>query len=497
MGFLVTLRNFLVWAEGAAADVDGFQVGVVGPHPGGGDMWHPGVDRLWLSGQTSFGLQVIKHRGERAPITFLLRVGDQHRQDPARDQLEQRARGRGQLLLRIRPGRADVFRVISSTSAPRRLTDLWSWLPRGQHLSDGVWRGRHRFLQVLLWLHVPFLSAMGIANGEEVWHTMSEVGLVATLALFSHLLEGRAVRASVVAAGLLSCSAILVHFTGGLIESHFHFFAVLLLISFYQDWRPFVMGVLWVVVHHGVVGSLYPTQVYNHPAALARPVLWAVIHALYVLGLVIALVVYWWFMEVAQREVAAAQVQQRLAEEKSERLQEERARQAEIGRMKDQFIASVSHELRTPLTAVVGFAELLRHEGWDLDEEDRRSMVDSLAREALDVASLVEDLLVAARSAAGELSVHRVPVSLREQAAQVLEGLEGLGTGHIQLVAPPGEEVVLCRPRPCPSDPEEPGHQCSALWRRPSAYHHRERRGHLSGLGMGQRSRCARERTRT
>lgn len=334
--------------------------------------------------------------------------------------------------------------MISSTSAPRRLTDLWSWLPRGQHLSDGVWRGRHRFLQVLLWLHVPFLSAMGIANGEEVWHTMSEVGLVATLALFSHLLEGRAVRASVVAAGLLSCSAILVHFTGGLIESHFHFFAVLLLISFYQDWRPFVMGVLWVVVHHGVVGSLYPTQVYNHPAALARPVLWAVIHALYVLGLVIALVVYWWFMEVAQREVAAAQVQQRLAEEKSERLQEERARQAEIGRMKDQFIASVSHELRTPLTAVVGFAELLRHEGWDLDEEDRRSMVDSLAREALDVASLVEDLLVAARSAAGELSVHRVPVSLREQAAQVLEGLEGLGTGHIQLVAPPGEEVRCC-----------------------------------------------------
>lgn len=90
---------------------------------------------------------------------------------------------------------------------------------------------------------------------------------------------------------------------------------------------------------------------------------------------------------------------------------------------KNQFLASVSHELRTPLTSVVGFAELLRDPTIKMSDTDRQEMVSLVAEQGFDLANIIEDLLVAARSEAGELEVSRVPVNVSAQAAQVLEAL--------------------------------------------------------------------------
>jgi signal transduction histidine kinase len=101
----------------------------------------------------------------------------------------------------------------------------------------------------------------------------------------------------------------------------------------------------------------------------------------------------------------------------------------ELNQSKDQFLASVGHELRTPLTSVLGFAELLRADGSDLTDDDRRAMISSVAVEAADLASIVDDLLVAARSELDLLVVTEVPVSARAQVAQVLE-VRGRDTGR-------------------------------------------------------------------
>ena len=90
-------------------------------------------------------------------------------------------------------------------------------------------------------------------------------------------------------------------------------------------------------------------------------------------------------------------------------------------RSKDEFLASVSHELRTPLTAVVGFTELLRDSGGSLDVSEQEAMIDCIAREALDIANIVEDLLVVARAEIGELTVVRIPVDVGAEIANVLE----------------------------------------------------------------------------
>lgn len=88
---------------------------------------------------------------------------------------------------------------------------------------------------------------------------------------------------------------------------------------------------------------------------------------------------------------------------------------------KDQLIASVSHELRTPLTSVVGFAKLLEIEGSDLEPEERGMVIRTIAEEGVDLANIIDDLLVAAKAESGTLEVVSVPIDLRAQAAQVVE----------------------------------------------------------------------------
>ena len=79
---------------------------------------------------------------------------------------------------------------------------------------------------------------------------------------------------------------------------------------------------------------------------------------------------------------------------------------------KDQLIASVSHELRTPLTAVGGLADELSSAGDELTESQRAELLGLIAGETTDMADLVEDLLVAARSHDGAMSVFPEPIEL-------------------------------------------------------------------------------------
>lgn len=114
--------------------------------------------------------------------------------------------------------------------------------------------------------------------------------------------------------------------------------------------------------------------------------------------------------------------------------QSELAQLLALTRAKDQFLASVSHELRTPLTGVLGFAELLREGQEDLSDEERRSMIASVAAEATDLSSIIDDLLVAARSELDLLAITRVPVSLSAQVSQVVETIDGAIRDRVELV---------------------------------------------------------------
>src|SRR5687768_6892387 len=195
---------------------------------------------------------------------------------------------------------------------------IWSLVPSGGSLPEKVWHGRRRFLVGLVWFHAAVIVVAGPVLGHRwelslaallhhgtVLHTAVEgvaVAVFAALACWPR--ASRTFQATAVGFGLMSASGVLVHLSGGYIEAHFHFFVMLAFLALFQDWIPYLLAVAFVAVHHGVVGVIWPTEVYNHAAAYTSPWTWAAIHAGFVLASCVGSVIAWRFNERAFAQTA-------------------------------------------------------------------------------------------------------------------------------------------------------------------------------------------------
>jgi hypothetical protein len=179
------------------------------------------------------------------------------------------------------------------------LATLRSLLPRGQTLPDDAFEFRHRWIQRLLWFHVVALPVFGVSQGYSVGHSLVEATPVLAIAIAarSRLAPTRRARASLMAIGLLTSSAILVHLWHGTIEAHFHFFVMIPVLALYEDWIPFLLAVGYVAFHHGVAGAIDPHSVYNHTDAYKHPWKWAGIHGFFVAAASAVAIVSWRFNE--------------------------------------------------------------------------------------------------------------------------------------------------------------------------------------------------------
>ena len=74
-------------------------------------------------------------------------------------------------------------------------------------------------------------------------------------------------------------------------------------------------------------------------------------------------------------------------------------------RSKEDLIRSVSHELRTPLTTIVGLTSELTEKWNDFSEEERRELTSLVSAQSADMAELIDDLLAAAHTETGLLSI--------------------------------------------------------------------------------------------
>ena len=102
-----------------------------------------------------------------------------------------------------------------------------SILPRGESLPDHVWQRRHTALLWLLWLHAPGIALFGLGRGYGLGHALGEAAAITVIALLATVvprrIRSRKAAGSLVSIGLLTSSGLVVHFSGGLIEAHFHF----------------------------------------------------------------------------------------------------------------------------------------------------------------------------------------------------------------------------------------------------------------------------------
>jgi len=116
-----------------------------------------------------------------------------------------------------------------------------------------------------------------------------------------------------------------------------------------------------------------------------------------------------------------------------------RKRLEDLLRSKDAFVASVSHELRTPLTVVTGMAHELNERWMNLSDEEFGEFTSMLVDQSRDMSDLIEDLLVAARSNIGNVSVRAESVSLEHEIQNVLAGFPDTGSSSIMVDTSAGE----------------------------------------------------------
>jgi diguanylate cyclase (GGDEF)-like protein/PAS domain S-box-containing protein len=77
------------------------------------------------------------------------------------------------------------------------------------------------------------------------------------------LQPGRLSTRYVIAIGQMMMSSLLIHLSGGRIETHFHVFGSLAFLAFYRDWRVLVPATIVVAIDHMLRGIYYPQSVFG------------------------------------------------------------------------------------------------------------------------------------------------------------------------------------------------------------------------------------------
>ncbi len=102
----------------------------------------------------------------------------------------------------------------------------------------------------------------------HIWAAIVLGGIITSLpvALVALSPGTRACRHTIAAAQMLM-SALLIHLSGGRIETHFHIFGSLAFLAFYRDWKVLVTATVVVAADHFLRGALWPQSVFGMVAA--------------------------------------------------------------------------------------------------------------------------------------------------------------------------------------------------------------------------------------
>ncbi len=124
-------------------------------------------------------------------------------------------------------------------------------------------------------------------------------------------------------------------------------------------------------------------------------------------------------------------------------------KEAEVDRMKSEFVSIVSHELRTPMTAIKGYLELLLAGTASPDPRTQYSFLEIVKSNADRLGDMVDELLDVSRIEAGKIQMRFQPVSVYpviHDVAAMLQKTYANPNVELRLNVSPGLPKVLADP---------------------------------------------------